>query len=327
MHHVIPLAQGLCCSSLRCHTSLELALAAWQAMCKKDPFKTPVIRKDCVAIGCGLLKAAAVITPSGPDDAYVEVRKSTPWLCLAATGTCHKSGPLGRTRLLEAFKIEMLHTLADAPTDETPPVEHAPAKTDKADKMNLLFANMPPGSLSAPAAEIESIAARTYRKHSTVKTPRADKNSKAPAIRKEFTKTIKHPLHFGGQELAEWRLWRKSGSDMVWLHIDDLVAAVEYLHSEAKHQGVPPSAEDGSGLPALADGAGLPVIGGSCTFDRRDYMWQVKVRGSTNIHRKSFAVPTKNVNTGEFLSTEEFIEAKIVVRKAAHEWMEDMKKQ
>ena len=323
MHHVIPLAQGFCCSSLRCHTSLEFALAASQAMCKKDPFKKPVIQKDCVAIACGLLKTPAVITPRGPDDAYVEVMKSTPWLCLATTGTCYKSGPLGRTRLLEAFKVEMNNVAA---ADETPPVEHAPAKTNKADKMNLLFANMPPGSLPAPAAKIEPIAGRAYRKHSRVKAPRADKNH-IPATRKEFTKTIKHPLHFGGQELAEWRLWRKSGSDAVWLHVDDLVAAVEYLHSEAAQQGVLPSAEDGSGRPALADGDERPDIGGSCSFDRRDYMWQVRVSGSTEVHRKSFAVPTKNVNTGECLTLKEFIEAKIAVRKAAMEWMDDMKTQ
>jgi len=293
-------------------------------MCKKDPFKKPVIQKDCVAIACGLLKSAAVITPGGPDDAYVELMKSSPWLCQAVTGVCYKSGPLGRTRLLEAFKVEMKKAEDfEMHQDQTDAPEPVPAKNDK---MNLLFANTP-----APAAKIEPISARAYRKkNKTVcsKSQTSPTKGKSPT-KASSAKTIKHPLHFGGQELAEWRLWRKGGSDVVWLHVDDLVAAVEYLHAEAMNQGVPPSTVDGSELPALAVDDGLSDNGGSCSWCRRDYMWQVRCKGkkTQEIHRRNFKVAMKSETTSDRLSIQEFVDAKQVAHKAAMEWMEHMKEQ
>ena len=206
---------------------------------------------------------------------------------------------------------------ADAP----PPVEPVPPKSP--DKMNLLFANTP-----APAAKIEPIAARAYRKKKQTVCSKSQKgkNEGKSSTKASWSKTIKHPKHFGGQELAEWRLWRNRGSDVVWLHVDDLVAAVEYLHAEAINQGVSPSTVDGSELPALAVDDGLS-IGGSCSWCRRDYMWQVRVKGNKTgeTHRKTFAVAMKSENTSDRLSAEEFVEAKEVARKAAVEWMEHMK--
>ena len=281
-------------------------------MCKKSAFKKPVVKKNCIAIACGFLKAAVVITPGGPDDEYIEMQRSSPWLCEAVSGVHHKSGPLKRTKLLDVFKqglnkgeIEESSIAATGGTE----VENPP------DKMKMLFANMP-----APAAKtLGQVQARAARKtHAKYKGQQMDVKRKGVG---SFAKTVELPLHFGGQELTEWRLWHKHGCDSVWLHIDDLVAAVEYLHEEAQNQGVLPMAVVETEEPEHEDPAG------SISWDRRDYYWQAKVRGSvTNtLHRKTFKVPMKNENGGGRLTTEEFDAARALAHQAALEWIEEVK--
>ena len=189
----------------------------------------------------------------------------------------------------------------------------------------MLFANMP-----APAAKttktICQVQTRAARKsHAKYKVQRmVEKAMAKPKGVGSFTKTVELPLHFGGQELTEWRLWHKHGSDSVWLHIDDLVAAVEYLHEEAQNQGVLPMAVAEI---EIEESELHEDPGGSISWDRRDYYWQAKVRGSvTNtLHRKTFKVPMKKEDGGGRLTTEEYEAAKALARQAALEWIEENK--
>ena len=281
-------------------------------MCKKNKFKNPVIHKNCVAIACGFLKTAAVITPGGPDNEYVEVGRSTPWLCEAASGVHYKTGPLKRTRLLDTFKVQMQGALLDA----CKPAESALAAAGKVDKMQLLFANV-------PAAVVPHRNTRT--RGSPEKSGKEDKaeKGKSPKIIKkdlDFTKTLDLPWHFGGTELYGWRLWHKRGSESLWLHIDDLVPAVEHLHSEVENQGVLPMEPDEEDDPALAEHVG------SVSWDHRDYYWQVRVRGdkSGTLHRKTFKVSMNNLETGDRLSVDDFLENKESVRLEAYKCMAEL---
>lgn len=256
-------------------------------------FTKPVVQKNCVSIGGGLLRSAVVAKLAGPGDQYIELKKMGPWLCEAAAGQPYCKAPLSRTQLIQHFKAG----LKAGPDDEAPACQ-APKKVDR---MDSLFGD--PRPKPAIAAVIKP--RRPVGKNGVVHKDKA----KWP----ECTKSLKHPRQYGGTEMYTWRLWQKSGSDTPWIHMDDLVTAIEYMHEEVKSQGVPPLEQDEA-----------PDRGGCC-WDRRDFAWYGRVTGeSGDSYRKCFMVPTKSAE-GVALTPEKFDKVKEDVRIEAAAWVESHK--
>ena len=271
-------------------------------MCKRNGFKKPVVNRNCVSIGCGMLKSAVVVIPSGPGNEYVELKKMTPWLCAAVAGVTYSKAPLRRTRLLDDLKLH-LKIASDKPA-----LAAIPAVLDK---MQKLFDKAPAlAAIDKPGAAIDEPV------HSPVKIAQTGHGPTRPKKGiPDFVKTVQLPNPFGGTGMCRWRLWHKGNSDSVCLHIDDLPMAIEYLHEEVEHQGVPP-------LEEVVDDED---VGGSISWDRRDFSWQVRIRSGMSglIHRKNFGVAMKSSPSGDRLTPQEFSAAKEEARKEATMWLTD----
>jgi hypothetical protein len=254
-------------------------------MSRKTKFSQPVVQKHCVSIGGGLLRSPVVVKLAGPRDEYIELKKMNPWLCEAASGQCYSRAPLSRTQLIEHFKAGL-----KAVPDGEDPAHQAPQKVDK---MDGLFGNKPKPAIAA------------------VVKPRRSKTNKTKFV--ECATTLKHPSRYGGADMYTWRLWQKGGSDAPWIHIDDLCAAIDYLHEEVVAQGVPALDQDESHDREREIG--------SCSWDRRDFAWMARVTGASgDSYRKCFMVPTKN-SDGVALTPEQFGPAKETARLLALSWV------
>ena len=69
-------------------------------------FKEPEVKVEHALFG-GSLRSAVVVTTDRPDKEYVQLKKTSPWLCEACTGESAGRAPLKRTRLLETFKASL----------------------------------------------------------------------------------------------------------------------------------------------------------------------------------------------------------------------------
>ena len=252
------------------------------------------------AVEGGMLPTPCCITLEGPGQKYVAVKKKSPWLCMAATGVTCSKAPLHRTKLLDMF----LEDLNAGPEEVSMGTE---------DKMESL------------CPKTSALAAKRW----PLPIKGRKKNSKKPQV--EFSKVFTFKQTWNGHAQHDWRLWRKKGSDGVWLHIDDVPLLIHYLHDERLAYGVPvehdveasssdddDDSSEASENHAKSDGSSIQV-----TFDRRDLSWQAKVKGATTgiVHRLTKCVPMKDQDKKPFTPLE-FEAKKMEIQRELQAWAE-----
>ena len=136
-----------------------------------------------------------------------------------------------------------------------------------------------------------------------------------------------------------WRLWRKKGTDKVWLHIDDVPLVIKYLHDERLEYGVPHDQEmeasddegdedEDDGDEDNSSGDQGSVSSPSITFDRRDLSWQGRVKGATTgqVHRITRCVPMRDENKKTYTPAA-FEARKAKIKLEVQKWVEQKQKQ
>ena len=288
----------------------------------------PITLGPKFAVEGGLLNEPFCVTLEGPDKKYLEVKKKSPWLCMAAAGVTYSKSPLHRTKLLDMFNEVM-----NKGPDEF--------SLGKADMMTSLMTSMSGAKTSALAAASPSALAAASTSALAAASPLPvkgkKKNSKRASV--EFSKVISFKKKWNGSAKHDWRLWRKKDvQDKVWLHIDDVPLAIQYLHDERLEYGVPADQEmeasdddgddddddgDEDNSHGDDDSGSSPCI----TFDRRDLSWQGKVRGkeSGEVHRVTRCVPMKDDNKKTY-TPEAFAARKAMIKLEVQKCLEQKRK-
>ena len=270
----------------------------------------PIIMGPTFAIGGGLLKEQSCVTLEGPGNKYLLVKKKSPWLCMATSGVTYSKAPLHRTKLLDIFD-EVLNAGPDEVSLGVP------------DKMKSLMASKSAAKTSALAASSSSIAKK--------------KNTKRARVDFSIVFNFKKTWHASAKH--GWRLWRKKGTDNVWLHIDDVPLVIKYLHDERLEYGVPHDQEmeasddeddegEDDGDANKSSGVQDSVSSPSITFDRRDHSWHGRVKGSTTgkVHEISRCVPMRDENKTTY-TPDAFEARKEQIKLEVQNWMEKKQKQ
>ena len=280
----------------------------------------PITMGPSFAIGGGLLKEQSCVTLEGPGNKYLLVKKKSPWLCMATSGVTYSKAPLHRTKLLDIFD-EVLNAGPDELSLGVP------------DKMKSLMTSKSAAKTSALAASSSSIACGG----GLLLTKDKKKNTKRASV--DFSKVFNFKKTWHASAKHGWRLWRKKGTDNVWLHIDDVPLVIKYLHDERLEYGVPHDQEmeasddeddedEDDGDEDNSSGDQDSVSSPSITFDRRDLSWHGRVKGSTTgkVHEISRCVPMRDENKKTY-TPDAFEARKEQIKLEVQNWMEKKQKQ
>ena len=294
----------------------------------------PIIMGPTFAIGGGLLKEQSCVTLEGPGNKYLLVKKKSPWLCMATSGVTYSKAPLHRTKLLDIFD-EVLNAGPDEVSLGVP------------DKMKSLMTSKSGANTSALAASSSSALAAA----SPLPTKGKKKNNKRARV--ELSKVFNFKKTWHASAKHGWRLWRKKGTENVWLHIDDVPLAIQYLHDELLVHGVPldqaveaskvdeddddegdeeedaeHDEDEDDGDEDNSSGDQGSVSSASVSFDRRDLSWQGRVKGATTgkVHRITRCVPMKDENKKTYTPAA-FERRKAQIKREVQKWMEQKQRQ
>ena len=294
----------------------------------------PITMGNSFVVGGGLLRQPCSVKLEGPGMKYLLVKKKSPWLCMAASGITYSKCPLHRTKLVDIFG-DVLNAGPDEVSLGVP------------DKMKSLMTSMSGANTSAPAASSSSAPAAA----SALPIKGKKKNSKRASV--DFSKVYNFKKKWGASANHGWRLWRKKGTENVWLHIDDVPLAIQYLHDELLVHGVPldqameaskddeddddegdeeegdeDDEDEDDGDEDNSSGDQGSVSSASVSFDRRDLSWQGRVKGATTgkVHRITRCVPMKDENKKTYTPAA-FERRKEEIKREVQKWMEQKQRQ
>jgi hypothetical protein len=246
----------------------------------REPKFDAVMVEKLTTIKGGLLKKpmsirAMTVHVDGSSMEFAHLTTKQDWLCKAVTGECVSRRPLGRVKLLKT----LTRKLFEVTTGTSVEVDgEAPAKDDPMDSLGW-------NEDSDDSMVMEDRSVVTDNKKGKKRSPRTTQRKNC-VIRLDMPERCpeKYP---GSDTRREIRCFVKSKRE-IWLGIEDVPWAVQYMHDQYRLGGIPVDASSSSSSTPTCNAADdSPGESANLHWDFASSAWVATVEKDGTIKRRS----------------------------------------